>query len=293
VSTASKVFVVLLAVFAIAFVMLTISHVSQETDWRKLATDYRTASLNAEAGLQAMLASSAAEKLALNEKLDELAKANQALEAQLQRALDQYADAQAELQAAKHQNESNASALTKLTGELNIVNAEAAALRQQRNELEKSSLDLQRRNIDLGERIRELSIQVTAMGQQIRQLQQLNFAKDEEIQRLQGGEPSPGAPALVVGNPAEGARAVSAPSQGPVRGSISRVDGDLASITVGSADRVRVGMRFVIYDGDAYLGDLQITATEPNESVGTLDNLQGAVSAGARVVSLSGLASAY
>jgi len=293
VSTASKVFVVLLAVFSIAFVMLTISHVSQEDDWKQLATDYRTAALNAEGGLQAMLASSAAEKLALNEKLVELTKANQAIEGQLQRALDQYADAQAELQAAKHQNENNASALTKLTGELAIVNAEAAALRGQRNELERSSLGLQRRNIDLGERIRELSIQTTAMGQQIRQLQQLNFAKDEEIRHLQGGEPSPGAPALVVGAPQDRARAVAAPSPGPVRGSIARVDGDLASITVGSADRVRVGMRFVIYDGDAYLGDLQITATEPTESVGTLDNLQGAVFAGARVVSLSGLGSAY
>ena len=292
-STPSKVLVVLLAVFSIAFVMLTISHVAEETNWKQLATDYRTAALNAEGNLQAMLASNAAEKLALNEKQEELIEAKQDLEAQLGRTLDELANTQAELQAAKHQNESNANALTKLTGELNIINTEAAELRSQRNALEKANLDLQRRGIDLGERIRELTIQTTTMAQQIRQLQQLNFAKDEEIRQLQGGEPGAAPTGLAAAAPTDYAKAAAAPGEGPVRGSITQVDGNLASVSVGSADRVRVGMRFVIYDGDTYLGDLVVTATEPNEAVGTLENTQGTVQPGNRAVSLSGLASAY
>ena len=99
-STASKVLVVLLAVFSIAFVMLTISHVAQETNWRQLATDHRTAALNAEGNLQAMLAANAAEKLALGEKIDELTKAKQDLETQLKRVQEELADAKSDLQAA-------------------------------------------------------------------------------------------------------------------------------------------------------------------------------------------------
>ena len=292
-STASKVLIVLLAVFSIAFVMLTVSHVAQEANWKQLATDYRTAALNAEGNLQAMLASNAAEKLALNEKLEQLTETKQDLEAQLERTQNDLADTQAQLQAARHQNESNANALTKLTGELNIINTEAAELRTQRNGLERDNLNLQRRNIDLGERIRELTIQTTTMAQQIRQLQQLNFAKDEEIRRLHGGEPAAAPTGLALGGPADYARPVAPTGEGPIRGSITRVDGDLASVSVGSADRVRPGMRFVIYDGDTYLGDLLVTATEPNEAVGTLENVQGTVQPGTRAVSLSGLASTY
>ena len=40
-STATKVFTVLLVVLAIAFSMATVSFVARTHDWRKLATDYR------------------------------------------------------------------------------------------------------------------------------------------------------------------------------------------------------------------------------------------------------------
>ena len=292
-STASKVLVVLLAIFSIAFVMLTISHVAQETNWRQLATDYRTAALNAEGNLQAMLAANAAEKLALGEKIEELTNASQDLETQLKRARDELANAKSDLQAAAHQNESNANALTKLTGELNVINTEAAELRTQRNSLENDNLDLQRRNIDLGERVRELTIQSATMGQQIRQLQQLNFAKDDEIRRLQGGQPGAATAGLAVLSRDEYAQPVSPAAETPIRGSITNVEGDLASISVGSADRVHTGMRFVIYDGETYLGDLLITATEPNESVGTVENAQGVIRPGNQAVSLVGLSSAF
>jgi hypothetical protein len=292
-STASKVLVVLLAIFSIAFVMLTISHVAQETNWRQLATDYRTAALNAEGNLQAMLAANAAEKLALGEKIEELTNASQDLETQLKRARDELANAKSDLQAATHQNESNANALTKLTGELNVINTEAAELRTQRNSLENDNLDLQRRNIDLGERVRELTIQSTTMAQQIRQLQQLNFAKDDEIRRLQGGQPGAATAGLTVLSRDEYAQPVSPAAETPIRGSITNVEGDLASISVGSADRVHTGMRFVIYDGEIYLGDLLITATEPSESVGTVENAQGVIRPGNQAVSLVGLSSAF
>ena len=292
-SAASKVFVVLLAVFSIAFVMLTISHVAQETKWKELANDYRTEAQTAIANYQAMLASNAAEKLALNQKLEELLRSKRDVEAQLQQVLVDLADARADAQMAKRRNESNDSALTKLAGELDVINTEASELRRQRNELEKANLNLQRRNIDMGERVRELTVQTTTMAQQIRHMQQLNFAKDEELRRVQGGEATPAAAGFTIGPATDAARPVSMIGEGPIKTSITRVDGDLASIGIGAADRVRVGMRFVIHQNDNYLGDLLITATEPNEAVGTLENVQGTINPGNQAVSLTGLASSY
>ena len=285
-STSSKVFVVLLAVFSIAFVMLTIAHVAQETNWKQLAGDYRTQAQVSEANYQAMLAANAAEKMAINDKLEELLKAKQEVEVQLQAALTERDEAISTLEAARHQNDSNSASLTKLAGELQMVSAEATELRTQRNDLEQRALELQRRNTDLGNRNRELSIQTTTMAEQIRHLQQINFGLRNEVQ---GGVKTASARPLAVGAETDLARPQAPPGSSPIRGSVTRVDGSLAMLSVGAVDRVSPGMRFVIYrDGD-YLGDLLITSTEPNESVGTLKNLQGDVRPGDLAVDLAGL----
>ena len=50
----------------------------------------------------------------------------------------------------------------------------------------------------------------------------------------------------------------------PIRGRILEVDGNLATISVGSADGVQVNMTFVIYRGSDYVGDLRIIDIEPH-----------------------------
>ncbi len=284
-STASKVFVVLLAVFSIAFVMLTVAHVAQEANWRNLATEYRTQAQVSEANFQAMLAASAAEKLALNDKLEEMLRSKQQVEAQRQEALAERDESIAALEEARHQNDANSAALTKLAGELQVLSSEATELRVQRNDLEKRGLELQRRNTDLVTRNRELTIQTTTMAEQIRQLQQVNYAMQSQSDLSGGGSAAP----LLVGAATDAARPMGPPTSSPIRGSIKAVRGSLASLSVGSADRVNPGMRFVIYRNDKYLGDVTVTATEPNEAVGMLENTQGDIRVGDTVVDLAGL----
>jgi hypothetical protein len=49
---------------------------------------------------------------------------------------------------------------------------------------------------------------------------------------------------------------------------------------VGSADGVETGMVFVIYNGSEYVGDLEITDVEPNQSAGRITRTRRAPRAG-------------
>ena len=63
----------------------------------------------------------------------------------------------------------------------------------------------------------------------------------------------------------------------PIRGQITDVDNNLASISVGSAAGVQKDMRFKVYRDDSYLGDLKITYVQPGESAGRLESQQSRI----------------
>ncbi|MCH9022207.1 MAG: hypothetical protein IID32_05540 [Planctomycetes bacterium] len=63
----------------------------------------------------------------------------------------------------------------------------------------------------------------------------------------------------------------------PIRGQITEVREGLASISVGSAASVRKGMKFLVYRGDQYMGDLQITHVETSESAGLVVLQRGSI----------------
>ena len=63
----------------------------------------------------------------------------------------------------------------------------------------------------------------------------------------------------------------------PIRGQISGISDDLASISVGSASGVREGTVFRVVRGGKFLGELEVTLVEPNESAGLLTTHKGTV----------------
>lgn len=62
-----------------------------------------------------------------------------------------------------------------------------------------------------------------------------------------------------------------------IRGQVTAVDSDLASISVGSASGVRKNMKFLVYRDNKYLGDLLITHVESSESAGRVKVAKGSV----------------
>lgn len=283
-NTITKVFVVLLTIFSIAFVMAVITHVGKEQEWRQLATDYRAQAMSAEAARNNLLAVSAAEKQGLAQKIEALNDANERQLGMLQRAEADRDAARAELASVQHEKAAQQITITKLTGQLELLTREAGQLRSQRNQLDQDYVELQKRNADLNDRNREFSIQNLTMAEQIRRFQQQLYAKEEEIERLQklSGVPPAERP-MIVKQEMEKARPTAPPSGLAIRGHIEELRGKLATISVGAADGVREGMTFVVYRGQQYLGDLVIAHVEPNRSTGDLTIVEGEVAVGDRV----------
>lgn len=273
-SALTKIFIVLLAVFSIAFAMSTISFVTQTNDWKTLAEDYRDACGVIETKMVNQSAAHAAEKAnwldARREQMRQLA----ALEAQLQDAQQDLAGLRTELAQVKLAR-SDAEALARnLTGQLQLASAAWDNEVKQREAFQERNTELETRNLDLNERVNELTTRTLVLVEQQRQFeQQINIlrAENEKLATITR-RAAPGefdVPGVGSATPVEPVAST------PIRGHILEVDGKLATISVGSADGVQENMTFVIYRGADYVGDLKVTDVEPHRSAGTIIRFRG------------------
>ena len=269
-STLTKIFIVLMVIFSIAFSMMAVSFVGDKTDWRSLAKGYKAQQQIAETNMKTAAAAHAAEKTIWLDAKNALDDRVAALEA---RVVDQQAEI-AELRdelARERAEKSGSDALAqRLASELQIAQNGWLEQRKQREEIDNRNMELERRNLDLNERVNEQTAQIVVLVQEQRQLeQQINILKEENTKLARAGA----VPATQLEETAVGLDRVSpvASSTGsPVRGSIVEVQGKILTISVGSSDGVQEGMVFVIHRGSQYVGDLEVTDVEPNLSAGRL-----------------------
>ncbi len=276
-STLTKIFIVLMVVFSIAFTTMIISFVARTDDWRALASTYQDELKIVETHMQKQAAAHAAEKTAwldtkntLENRVSDVQTtvANQASE------LAGLREDVARLQAEKGSSEALAH---QLTSELNVAHNGWLEQRDQRKAIEKRNMELSTRNADLNERVNELTAQVVVMAQQQKQLeQQVNILQDEQKQMARGGQAGGQArQAAASSSGLERVSSVTPPASTPIRGRVAEVDGNIATITVGSSDGVQQDMVFVIYRGRDYIGDLRVTDVEPNLAAGRIVNSRG------------------
>lgn len=291
-STLTKVFVVLLVAFSIAFATMTVSVVSQTTNWKALADDYQQHAQIADTTLRNLIASNAAELTTAQDTIRSLR--------------DDIADSQSKLrdstnEVTRLQGELARTALEKSSAEVinrgllaQLQSSEAArdAYRKQRDELERSRVDVQRRNIDLNDRVNELTAQVTVLMEQKRQFeQQINILR-EENQRL-----AQGTPGAATGGPTEeptGAALTNVVATGPtarspIRGEIVDVSGNIVTISIGAADGVKDGMLFVVHRDDQYIGDIKIDLVDPKTAAGRPTGARFGARVGDKVTDAVGL----
>lgn len=272
-STLTKVFVVLLVIFSIAFTSMTVSIATQTTNWRETANRYEEHARVADTNLRHLIAANAAELAAaadaVNANLERIAQLEDQLQA-ARRDADQCGD---ELRTAASERSSSEALNRGLLAQLQNSEAARAEYHKQRNELEKQSIDLQRRNIDLDDRVNELTAQIAVHIEQKRQYeQQINILRTEneklahEARRLSTGlaMEEPAGEAMV------GVTAMTSVAPTAIRGTVLEVSGDIVTVSVGEADGVRKDMVFVIHRGGEYVGDLKISLVDPNQSAGRL-----------------------
>ncbi len=272
-SAVTKVLVILLVVLCIAFSMVTIAFTARTFDWKALAEDYRTEAQIANAQQRNLMAAHAAEIASARDTIKNHLDRINALESELQRATPQVASQRGEI-AQLTTDKRRADALAqRLTNELGIAQTARNAIEKQRRQIESRNIDLERRNIDLNERVHELTTRVTVLNQKQRQqAQQIHILREENRKIAeQAGVRDMGATAGVFEEPGPANISPAAPASAPrISGHVLYVDRDLVTLSVGSADRVRKGIVFVIFRGTQYIGDVEITDVEPNLSSGRL-----------------------
>ncbi len=272
-STLTKVFIVVLVVFSIAFTTMTVSIVAQSTDWRDTALKYEEHARVADTNLRNQIAASAAElataRDSIKSHLDKIGE----LETQLKGNGTELAKLRSDLAKAESEKSSSEAMNRGLLAQLTIADAGRGEYRKQRDEIEKRNIELERRNIDLNDRVNEQTARIAVLFEQKRQYeQQLNILKTENEKLAREAHRPAGAAVLEEpsGAAMSNVTALSPISATPIRGKVLDVSGNIITISVGTADGVNKDMIFVIHRGDQYVGDLKINSVTPNQAAGRI-----------------------
>ncbi|MFH1109729.1 MAG: hypothetical protein V1790_11115 [Planctomycetota bacterium] len=270
-STLTKVFIVVLVVFSIAFTTMTVSIVAQSTDWRDTAVKYEEHARVADTNLRNQIAASAAELATVRDSIKSHLEKIGELETQLKGSGTELAKLRSDLAKAESEKSSSEAMNRGLLAQLTIADAGRAEYRKQRDEIEKRNIELERRNIDLNDRVNEQTGKIAVMLEQKRQYeQQLNILKTENEKLARDAGRPAGAAVLEAPVAMSNVTAMSPVAPSSILGKVLDVSGNIVTISVGSADGVDKGMTFVIYRGNQYVGDLKINSATPNKAAGKM-----------------------
>lgn len=270
-TTTTKIFVILVCLFSFILTPLVISYAAQKENWRRLANDSRSELNIAYAGQQSAQAILTAEA----DRFAALQKQEQGRYLDLQQQYVQLQQQLAKLtqdydQAARSRVHWETSA-SLLTTEMAVKTAHNKELTEAKENALARERDLQARNLQLADRVKELDALVVVLTQQLRQKDEvIGVMRQENLDFRRGTGFGQAGPPLTA-SPTPKAQAVGPAAESPIRGSVTRVEGTLATIDVGSAAGVRPNLLMVVRRDGAYVCDLEITSqVTPTEAVGKI-----------------------
>lgn len=271
-STLTKVFIVLTSVLSIALSCLFIAAASQWNNWRALASAYQTQRDAAISQQQSEIATAQAALALKNEELAARMRELSESRRMQQSAQEELARVKSELAQTRNERLAFEAGRTKLQEILDVTTGELKTMQSQHQTLLDQNIDLQTRNSRLNSRVLELTTNITILNDQVSNLQEKLYAA-EQVQR--------GPVARLAPDPVPGVVAARPAVAGEIRGRVREVTGNYASIDVGESSGVMVGMTFMVYRGNEYLGELVIERVRPGEAGGRLITLvEGQVRAG-------------
>lgn len=282
-TTLTKVFIVVLAVFAIVVSMLIIQFTAQNVNYKQLADEWQS-----RAKQEQTLRETADNQQKIVEAHFNKVIATQAEELAKQRA--EVDKVSAELSSLNNRYLIETQKTASLTAQLdqlnNMVNAADAERKQLQSQLETTRKDnsgLRTDNFKLAETNNKLELQRQLYEQEIRLLKEQNFSLGERLEamrkRVAGPARGEGAPAVTAARAQPAAEAQAS----PIIGQITDVNNGLASISVGAAQGVKNGMEFIIYRNGQYLGKLHINKVLPDQAAGEILQSQGNIHPGDKV----------
>lgn len=282
-SMMTKVFVVLTAVLSIVASVLFISAASTWNQANAVAQameDERDALAAQVVNLQQ---STTAERLMEEAARSELEMNLAMVRDEKEQLASRVNDLQTAMRRAENDKTAAEAGRAKLQEIVSVQTAQVKNLQDQNQDLLVKTTAQQSRLASLNARVRELTTNAMILTEQVRNLQSKNAAYEQKIasleQRLEAG-----------GRAAETAEVTAAPPTptvaGPIRGEITAVEGDYASINIGQESGLVEGMVLMIYRGSTFMGELELSDVLPEEAGGRLDMEQGAIQVGDRVAYL-------
>lgn len=293
-STITKVFVVLLVLFSVAFSTMTISVVARSANWKDTAQKYEQHARTADTNLRNLISASAADMATARDNVRLHREQNNRLQAKLHNNSSELAVIRTEIAQLKADKTSAEAMNRGLLARLNVAENAREEYHKQRNGLEKRGIDLERRNIDLNDRVNELTAQVSVMIEEKRQFeQQVKILQDQNSKLSQGSRSPSGMVTFesASGTAMSGVDALSPVAATPIRGRVIEMNGKLVTISVGGSDGVKEGMIFVIHRDGEYVGDVKIDLVDPNSSAGRIVRSSVNPGLGDMVIDAMGLAS--
>lgn len=272
-STLTKVFVVLLAVFSIAFTMMTVSIVAQTTKWKDLAEQNERAAQVADSHVRNLHAANAALLASAADTINTKSGRIAVLEGDRQQLANRLAQTESVLAQAEMAKGAADAMSSGLVAQLKVANDASRMYREQRDDLERTGTDLTHRNIDLNERVNEQTAHIAVLLAEKRQFEQQihiirtdNERLAQEARRLSAGMTLEEASGAAMAN----VDALTPVAGTPIRGRVLDIAGSRVTLSIGSADGVKKDMVFVIHRDGQYIGDVKIGIVDPNRCAGRL-----------------------
>ncbi|MDO8303526.1 MAG: hypothetical protein Q7T18_09815 [Sedimentisphaerales bacterium] len=272
-STLTKTLIVLLTLSSIFLCGIVVTYVASANNFKQ-EYEKQKAEIDATKSLSQAKIRSADEKIANSQqRTDEALQKITELEAQK-------AQMKVDLDSAQRSSYGFQERLSNLAGVVSGLNQTIASMDQSltlaRAELDKARNEQVKNRKELNEittALNEKTVQVDALESERRRLLEQKTALDVQITKLAKTAKSSAA-GPVTPEPSAGVKAaLPVTDQVSLRSKIVETDmkNKLATLSIGSADGVRSGMRFHIVRGDTFICDVVITNVDVERSAGTLE----------------------
>ena len=271
-STLTKALIVLLTLSSIFLCGIVVTYVASANNYKQKYED-QVKEVQAAKSLYQTRMNLVDEKMAsAQKKLDESTQKLTELEAQKTQI-------QVDLDTAQRSNYGCQERLTNLAGVVGGLNQTISSMDQSlslaRSELDKIRNEQVKGRKELGDitaALNEKTVQVEAIESERRRLLEQKTALDEQITEMAKGGKSAAAAGPVTSEPAGVKMSPPATDQISLRSKVVETDlkNNLVTLSIGSADGVKKGMRFHIVRGDTFICDVVITNVDIERSAGTL-----------------------
>jgi len=282
-TTLAKVFVVVLAVFSIAFSMLVIQYTAQTTNYRTLAEENRMWALKEQTERQASDNKTKIVVSHLNEVISSLRKQLSEQKSSIDNLTTELGNIKNELLAERQKSASLASQTSQLTSMNNAGSAERKQLQAQLEQVRKENAALRTDNIKLAKINQKLELQRKLYEKEIRLLKEQNYSLGQRMEELRSRLQAGVAPEQTAPRVGQKVVPLTESSASPVIGEITSVRDSLASISIGSAQGIKQGMELIVYRGAQYLGKLKISKVLPEQAAGEIVQITGNIRPGDKV----------